>query len=281
MANKIDTIILDVDGVINGTLEGINTPFPSVNVVERLLKFQNSGGTIMFCTSKGIYPIVEIVKSFNFSGFHIADAGGIIYLAEQNKYIIDGFTVDQNIFNILFSTDEYFEIYSDNDWFILRKFKHVSYVSKHTKLLRRKPKLYDSIQEIIGINASKILFFSEDSVVSDKNTQLSANLKKYNTKWTMSPVLLPANLMVITKKGVSKEDAILKLAKEYKFSLTNALGVGDHHSDWKFMSLCTYKGIMENSTNELKSLTEKDKNSYVGGCVDKDGLIDIMNHFGI
>jgi hydroxymethylpyrimidine pyrophosphatase-like HAD family hydrolase len=95
----------------------------------------------------------------------------------------------------------------------------------------------------------------------------------------MSPVLQPANLMVITKKGVSKKDAVLKIAKDHSFDLSNSLGVGDHHSDWKFMSLCTYKGVMGNSTDKLKDLADQDDKACIGGVVDNDGLIDILDYF--
>lgn len=280
---KVKALVLDVDGVINGSLKCVNTPFPSNLVVGALQDFRKSGGNVVLCTSKGIYPIVEIVKKFELGGVHIADAGGIIFDAGNNEYTIESIPSNLvlKVINLLEGTNNYFEIYSEDNWYISDKFDN-HYIKSHSELLRKLPLRLKSFSNFKK-QVSKFLYFSEEDVQASNNQELVKLLSELDTKWTVSPVLSPANLLVITNKGISKQTALQKISKNYSIDLNYALGVGDHHSDWKFMSLCRYKGIMGNSTEELIDLAEKEDPSFVsiGKSVDEDGLLDILGKFNV
>lgn len=280
---KVKALVLDVDGVINGSLKGVNSPFPSNLVVSALQDFRKSGGRVILCTSKGVYPITEMVEKLALGGIHIADAGAIVFDADNNEYKVESIPkkLVQKVITLLEGTNNYFEIYSEHDWYILDKFKN-RYIESHSDLLRKAPIRLKSFSDFKK-QVSKFLYFSEEEVQGSNNQELITLLSELDTKWTVSPVLSPANLLVITNKGISKQSALQKLSKNYSIDLNYALGVGDHHSDWKFMSLCKYKGIMGNSTKELINLAEKEDQAVIafGKTVDEDGLLDIIRNFNV
>ncbi len=282
--SKIQTLVLDVDGVINGSIEGINTPFPSKAVIFALQKLLSAGKLLVLCTSKGVYPIVEMVNKYNLSGVHIADAGGVIYNSINSSYQTNCLTEIQanEIIKVLEKSNNYFEVYTPTNWYVPEKF-NVKYIHAHTELLRKKPVKQKSLSSLRFRDVSKIVCFIEDSPESDNSKLLISQFADYSVKWTVSPVLKPANLLIITKKGVSKKDALQSLAKQQNFSLNKCLGVGDHHSDWKFMSICGFRGVMGNSTAELVQIAKKEQPATVafGKGVDQDGILDIFKKFDL
>lgn len=286
MKYDINTLILDVDGVINGGLEGVNSPFPSEPVVARLQEFASKpGNQIVFCTSKGVYPIAEMVDKFGFHGVHIADAGGVVYDSLTNEYTVNGFQDNEavDIIAKMESTNKYFEVYTDTDWYILDKFSDMDYISIHSMIMRKKPVVLRSFDDFNQLEkVSKFMLFTEDETDSKESEQIMDSLgSDFNTKWTGNPMLGNVNLIVVTKPGVSKKDSVQKLHEDGAINLEKCLGAGDYISDWKFMSICGYQGVMGNSDDELMKKASENDTAFVGGYVDDDGVLDIFDHFGV
>ena len=63
--------------------------------------------------------------------------------------------------------------------------------------------------------------------------------------------------------------------------LEDILAVGDSTSDWQFIELCGYGAAMGNASDQLKKLvkTKQEAHFYIGGNVDKNGIIEILNYF--
>ena len=99
--------------------------------------------------------------------------------------------------------------------------------------------------------------------------------------WGVHPVALPLQFGIITTSGVSKKDGAYKVAKELKVSFDNILGIGDSTSDWQFMELCRFVAAMGNASQQLKELvrTKGEDFSYIGPCVDENGILDILEYF--
>lgn len=63
--------------------------------------------------------------------------------------------------------------------------------------------------------------------------------------------------------------------------LENILAVGDSTNDWQFIDLCGYGAAMGNASEKLKDFvkTKQDGHFYIGGNVDENGIIEILNYF--
>lgn len=94
---------------------------------------------------------------------------------------------------------------------------------------------------------------------------------------------MPSQNTVITVKGVSKKAASEDVLDYLNVSPGDVLGIGDTISDWNFMSLCKYAGVVGDASEELKELakTKGEGNYFFGLSVDQDGFLQILNHYAL
>ena len=78
--------------------------------------------------------------------------------------------------------------------------------------------------------------------------------------------------------GISKKQATLNVLSHLNIDPIDVLSVGDSTSDWKFMELCGFVATLENGQDPLKKLVN-DKKGFIGGHVDQNGLLEILDHF--
>ncbi len=67
--NKIQGIILDVDGVIVGEKIGFNSPNPHIDVISKLKELRNKGISISLCTAKPHFSIGTIIKDAGLNNY--------------------------------------------------------------------------------------------------------------------------------------------------------------------------------------------------------------------
>lgn len=283
----IKNIILDVDGVIIGTKLNQNFPYPSKLLAQKLKVLNKSGITVSLCTSKPYFSIRQIVKDCNLNSLHITDSGATITDGSTERSIINNRLFPELISELasfIDNTNLYAEFYTSNNW-LARKNIHPEWIESGKKVLLQDPKLVDNFsQELSNISESipKIVMITENDIDQDK---ISNIYKKYEKDieiiLTSHPVIPTVKISVITPKNISKSNALLQISEILKLNLQDALAVGDTLSDYKFMSICKYKGIMGNSDDKLKELAKTDANAYIGKHVDEDGLLDIFEHFGL
>jgi hypothetical protein len=62
-----------------------------------------------------------------------------------------------------------------------------------------------------------------------------------------------------------------------------ALGITDTVSDWNFMSIFKYVGVVGDENQELKNLakTKGKGNYYFGSSVDENGILEIFKYFSL
>lgn len=285
MSKNIKAVVLDVDGVINGSLDGINSPQPHKEVLESLRILNNSGIPVILCTAKGVFPILETVENAELNNYHIIDNGSIIYNPSIKDLKIEGIENDKNkdLIEDLIELGDYFEVYTAENYYVPKSKISKKHHLIHKKLMQKDPIEIESFDEIIdSLEVSKIMNFSEKEIEDPKNKGI---FEKYSgelqTKWTNTPILPGINLLVFTKLGVSKGSALEKISILNDIELEEFLGVGDNVSDWSFMNLCGYVGAMGNSPEELFDLVKiKGENKYaIGGHVDHNGLLDIFKYF--
>jgi len=283
---NLTTVILDVDGVINGTLEGINTPMPSKPVMARLQNLAEKEIRVILCTSKGLFPILDMIKLGGFDNYHIVDGGAIIINPFNKEQIIKAIDTQyaNEIIADLVKKQIYFEVYTVNDYFV-PEYSPAKYIDPHAKLMGKMPIKTEDFDKIIRENEiSKIMLMTDLETTDPQNKEIFTQYDDLlELKWTSTPSIPGANLLVFTQKGISKKTATEEVGNLLKIDFDDALGVGDNLSDWTFMHLCGYVAAMGNATQELKDmLTTKEKGHYVvGNDVDKDGILDILDHFNL
>lgn len=282
----IKGLILDVDGVIVGGKKGYNWPNPHPDVIQTLKTLRQKGIIVSLCTGKGTFAIKEIVKVAHLDNVHIGD-GGAIVIDVLNDKIIDQHIIKkekvQEIIKLLQSEETYVELYTKDGYYIQKDYV-CDKTSKHADILYRKPNITTSLIDVSDtIDVIKIMPVANDETDKKRIIELFQKHRiNLDLQWGIHLTALPYQFGIITIKGISKKQAAMVIAKHAGISLDDMLGVGDGMTDWQFMDICGYAGVMGNGSKELKDkVSSKGNRGYVGGSVDENGLIDILKHFNI
>jgi hydroxymethylpyrimidine pyrophosphatase-like HAD family hydrolase len=282
----IKAILLDVDGVIVGTRDGVNFPYPSESVITGLKSYQNKGIPISLITAKTNFSSTrETIKRADLNNLHVTDAGAV--LIDPISYTIASkHPLDKDLaLSLLRSTDIgeiFWEVYTIEDWYGQKDVQTDIRIA-HEKVLDMPIKIVDDIYKFTeGLDEIIKLMIvyppSQKAYLKEKFAQFEG---KVQFQWGGNPKLLPNEVLNITALGVSKKSGAEELAKYYGISLDEVLGVGDTLMDWEFMEDCGYAGAMGNSTKELldKVVTKEKSKYYFGKNVNEDGVLDIIKHF--
>jgi len=281
----IKGIFLDVDGVLVGNKKGYNWPEPNKKVIDSLKMLRERGIIVSLCTGKGTFAIKDIALKAKLDNLHIGDGGAIIKNFITDEVLkIDAINKDivLKIYNELKAANIYIELYSEDKYSIESKNANDVLRIKHADILYRQPSVVASLKEVINVDPIvKIMPIpknpEEKKLVIDIFNKFSNML---SLQWGTHLTALPTEFGVITNLGISKKESIKKISSIYNLSLIEALGVGDGETDWGFMSLCGYKGIMGNASPQLINMIDStDKNSFVGKSVNENGLLTIFEYF--
>ena len=282
---NIKGIILDVDGVIVGEKIGFNSPNPHIDVINKLRELRNKGIPISLCTAKPHFSIGEIIESGGLDNYHITDGGGVIINPINNsivkKHILDKELV-KKILKMYVKNNVYTEFYTVDNYFI-QKSQENNITPQHRHILQKDAVMLDDIvEESLKYNITKLMpiALNEDDQV--KVTKMFEELNTGLTlSWGIHPVANPLKFGIITAAGISKKEGAIEISKNMTIPLENILAVGDSTSDWQFIELCGYGAAMGNASDQLKKLvkTKQEAHFYIGGNVDKNGIIEILNYF--
>ena len=283
--NKIQGIILDVDGVIVGEKIGFNSPNPHIDVINKLKELRSKGISISLCTAKPHFSIGSIINDAKLNNYHITDGGGVIINPITNsivkKHVIDKdlakivlkMCIDNNIYTEFYTVDNYF-IQADQENNI---------TPKHIHILQTNPiKLTNIVEESSKYEITKIMPIAIDEKdkarVEELYNKLNINL---TLSWGIHPVANPLKFGIITAPGISKKQGAIAISENMDVPLENILAVGDSTSDWQFIELCGYGAAMGNASAGLKELvlTKPEGHYYIGNTVDENGIIEILDYF--
>lgn len=281
----IKAIILDVDGVIIGGKQGFNWPDPHPEIIQALRSLRQRGIFISLCTGKGTFAIKKIVESAHLNNVHIGDGGAVVvdFLNHQviTQHLIDTKTVVE-IIRLFHKLNTYLELYTLYGYYI-QKDQVCQITETHTKILDQKPILVDSLTHTSNkLHVVKVMPVAKD--LNDKEKLINA-FSKYSTdlpfQWGFHPTAAPLQFGIITAPNISKMQAAQTIANTIGIPFANILGVGDGLTDWEFIKLCRYAGVMGNASNELKEMVRANKpeNYFFGSGVDENGLLNIFRHF--
>lgn len=281
----IKGIILDVDGVIIGEKIGFNSPNPHIDVMNKLKEIKNKGIPISLCTAKPHFSIGKIIKDAKLDNYHIADGGSIIINPINNtivkKYVMDKKIV-KNILEMYIENNVYTEFYTVDNYFI-QKSQKCDITPKHIHILQDNPIMLEDLAiESLKYEVTKIMPIALDEKDQIRVTKLFEQMDtKLTLSWGIHPIANPLKFGIITAPGISKKQGAIEIAKNMDASLENILAVGDSTSDWQFIDLCGYGAAMGNASEKLKNLLKTKQNGhfYIGGNVDENGIIEILNYF--
>jgi len=282
---NIKGIILDVDGVIIGEKIGYNSPNPHFEIIERLKSLQKQGINISLCTAKPQFAIKKIIEDAKLSNLHITDGGGVIINPIKDvivkKHSIDGESA-KKVLQMYLKNNVYTEFYTVNDY-IIQESQFSNVTDEHAHILQQEPKMVKSlIDEAELSEITKIMPIAKNEKDKERLTKL---FKKLNTdltlSWGVHPVALPLQFGIITAAGISKKQGAIDVVESSDITFSDMLAVGDSLSDWQFIELCKYGATMQNGKEELKKLVSSKGEGcfYIGGHVDKNGLLEILNYF--
>lgn len=283
----IKAVILDVDGVVVGGPDGANFPYPGDRVSHALQTLAAKGITVSFLTGKSSFVLTHMVKRLGITGLHVGDGGATVYDPLQNTTVFSAHVPVAPLQAILqtpegsavaayiFTADNYF----------VRKDHINAFTDLYARVVGRHPVEVSSYDEVYGREIIKVNLIAQ---TDEDRSHIEDTLAQYKSgmlhvsPWSRHPALGDAGIKVLTREGVSKYSGVQHLAAQAGFHMEEALGVGDTIHDWEFIEHCGYKGIMANATDELKDKADfNDPNTFLGGHVDEDGVLNIFNHFNL
>lgn len=285
--SSIKAIILDVDGVIIGEKIGFNSPYPNKLVTKKLREINSKGVLISLCTAKPHWSVQKIIDDSLLNNIHITQGGAVLINPINNiileKHVIDAKNASMLIDEFL-KNNVYTEFYSLDDYFIQENQKN-ELTKIHTHILQKEPTIVNSlVSESLKQEIVKIM----PVVKNEEGKKLLINLfepfkENLTLSWGIHPIALPHIFGIITSKGISKKQSVLKISKAENISPNEILAIGDSTSDWQFIEQCGYGGAMGNATDDLKKLVllKGKVRSFIGKSVDENGILDIFNHFGL
>lgn len=278
----IKAIITDVDGVIVGDKHGINFPLPNEKVIHKLKELHKTGFPIVFCTAKFQSGIHELVQKTELANPHITDGGALIIDPLDNKIIKAHSLPNQiaaeivkkclanNINILLFGVDKYY----------LQKGQVNDITKKEAAIFQQDPIIVDDLsKQVESMDVLKLTSY----FTGEEERQLVESFiadKELHVMWTHHPTMLPTKICVITQAGVSKRHASVEVLDYLQISPEETLAIGDTLGDWHFMDICRYAGVVGAHEELQKLAKEKGKGNYfLGGSIDDDGFLQILDYF--
>jgi len=275
------SIVLDIDGVIIGSRNGINRPHPHPDVMAKLKNVRNRGIPIILCTAKPAFAIEYEIKEADLNNPHIADSGAL--LVDNKGKVYEQFLLEpelaHDIVKAFLNKNVYVEVYTKDDYYIQSDQKG-EWADQHASIMQREPKVVDDLADFcMSHEITKIIQVvatEAQKPEGDKNFAPFAN--RANQVWAIHPAILPLQFAIITAPNVTKVQGLIDIAKIIDVNLCDMLAVGDSTSDWNFMSECGYVGAMGNASDELKDLVTM-RGGEIGPSVDENGVIDIIDWY--
>ena len=283
----IKAIILDVDGVLKGSKEGVNYPIPHQSVINALKDIHKKGIPVILCTGNYYYSIIDIITLANLRNPHITDRGALVVNPLENK-VIEKHIIEKNlvvrIIEALLPLQNYLEVYSDHHYYVWKN-QVTEFTKKRAIILRQDPIIIDSL--IKDTQSQDILKINAFAMNAEEKQNITKTIEPFQNTVSMAftgnPSIGTIEVANITAKGITKLHAAQLILNLLKIPFDSVLGAGDSVSDWDFMSKCKYAAAMGNAANELKELvkTKGEGNYFIAPHVDKNGILDVFRYFKI
>lgn len=283
----IKAVVLDVDGVIVGSQEGFNFPYPHKEVIWCLGDIRKRGIFVCLLTGKTSFAIKKIILDAHLDNLHVAYGGAVGFNPFMGgsgfEYSLDKKNV-LRLVKFYFDYGIYMEIYESDDYFVLEEQIDQTITPIRTKILQKEPRVIARIEEIGVKSLVKINLLACNPVQKELIDRSFADEFGEDMLLSMSsnPNTKNWHYGIVTARGVSKKQGVEELSKNLGVRLDDILGVGDTMHDWQFIEMCGYGGTLSDGDETLKKLVlQKGDRGFVGGVVNQNGVLDVLAHFGL
>jgi len=287
---SIKLVILDIDGVIIGEKKGYNYPDPHPDVIARLRSIRKKGIAVSLCTARPHFSIRNIINAAGLDNLHISQNGGLI-IDPLDDVILRKHPLDREAavaaVKLCLENGVYTELYGVDHYFVQEDQLPSPITDLHSHILGLKPTIVPSLVRLIQEEKEeplRILPVLPDESGKKKFQKLFSTLGvDLSLHWGIHPVALPLQFGNITASGISKREAAQDIATHMGIHSDSILGAGDGMMDWQFIQDCAFAGIMGNAPDELKMIaaTKGEGNFCIGKSVDENGLLTILDYFGV
>lgn len=279
----IKAIVLDVDGVLVGTKEGINFPDPHPDIINAIRKINKNGIPVSLCSARPNFSMTNLIDLLELKTLHIANNGAVLFNQQENIFKINHLEHDLAIEMVEQAEKEkiYTEVFTRDKYMIQKGYENQNTIEL-AKLRLTFPELVENIiDETIKSEVIRIMFV----VDTNKKKEIEKFIEKYESRvdfnWSTAPSFHGWGGLV-TAKNISKRSGVIKISESLQIPLESILAVGDGINDWNFMEVCGFVAAMGNAHQELKELVKtKGEHGFIGGDVDENGLLGIFNYFKI
>lgn len=260
------TVFIDLDGTI---VYDVFTVYDSSRVALRKLK--ENGHDLFVCSGRN-KPLVEALFG-NFFDDGVYAAGGYVeyngeavieeYFREEEKKILEDFAKRYDAVRSCMCRDR---IYSEG-WvneFFNRKAGNIEASKDNDMSSYKGEKIYKcDIRFFLGMEEA-----FEEAKKDEALTHFSWSTYPYNPEM--------GNTFEISRKGVSKGTAILKLADLGIVDLSNTICIGDSMNDYEMMKVCAFGVAMGNAEEALKKRAD-----MVTDSIENDGFRKAFETLGM
>jgi hydroxymethylpyrimidine pyrophosphatase-like HAD family hydrolase len=247
----IRLILLDIDGVVMGSVDGVNFPLPSKPVTKKIKEFTKSHkAMICLCTGKTSFVVANVVRHLDLNSFHITDGGAVIFNPLANQTLTTHYLPQKIVEALIYKPKKYldfWQIYTPTSKFVLKnkfpdKFQETGMAFTAVENFNRVVKEGKTIKIELIYTPEQATFYQ------DLFSKLDGKL---NVQWTEIPRLLTNKIIIVTAKDVDKRSSVEQLLSYLKVNRKDVLAVGDTLSDWKFIEGAKYIATLKNAGREM------------------------------
>ncbi len=261
-SSSIRLLIIDVDGTLIGENRTI-----SPRVYNTLIEARQRGVQIALCTGRPMAAARRYADELQLSGYHIFDSGATIANPLTGSTLYQS-VIDKHVLLELLRAAQkeklYFELYTGNAFFV----EEITDTTRmHIDLMGYRPTvgpLLDVIEKIPITKAEMIATNPDEH--RRISTVLAAFADRIDLGWATAPGT-SADFVNIMAKGISKGDAVLRLADHAAVPLEQRMGVGDGLNDEPMLRNVGIPVAMGDAPDAIKELA-----AWVTRPVEEDGL---------
>lgn len=247
---QVKFVMSDIDGTILNDEHQVDS-----ELKETLTLLKEKGIPFILASARSPKGIFPIARELGIGDFPMVCYNGafVLKVEKENQYIpIQSIELDRQEIRTMIKIvkTKYPEIsinlYSGVDWYV-EKFdqwaKIESSITKEIPIEDRVLKLLE--KEDIPIH--KLLLIGTPEEIQQLVKQFNT-LRLLNTVFVLSK----ENYLEVTNKEVSKEKALMNLAKYYHIPMEETMAIGDNYNDMPMLSLAGLGVAMNNAPDEVK-----------------------------
>ncbi len=250
MAKPIQLILSDIDGTILDSHHQLDS-----KLVDTISDLKKANIPFVLASARSPHAMFPIAKALNLGKTPIACYNGaLIVQGDHNQYetVIEHCLRKTDVKKIVTLLRSQFpnisiNAYSGGDWIVEKFDKWVIIESDITKEIPQAKNIDLVIMDTLS-SIHKMLLIAEADEIKEFYDYLGQFIFE-----DVSFYLSKDNYLEVTSQSVSKENALLEIAKYYGVSLDNTMTIGDNFNDIPMLKLAGLGVAMSNAPQEVKN----------------------------